>query len=50
MMMMMMMMMMMKKKIMMMMIIYLSISGPTTAVAVFRNPKTIPFCLTTDLL
>jgi hypothetical protein len=31
-------------------IFYLSISGPTTAVAVFRNPDTIPFCLTTDLL
>jgi hypothetical protein len=30
--------------------IYLSISGPTTAVAIFRNPNTIPFCLTTDLL
>jgi hypothetical protein len=30
--------------------IYLSLSGPTTAVAVFRNPNTIPFCLTTDLL
>jgi hypothetical protein len=29
---------------------YLSISGPTTAIAVFRNPNTIPFCLTTDLL
>jgi hypothetical protein len=27
-----------------------SISGPTTAVAVFRNPNTIPFSLTTDLL
>jgi hypothetical protein len=27
-----------------------SIFGPTTAVAVFRNPNTIPFCLTTDLL
>jgi hypothetical protein len=30
--------------------INLSISVPTTAVAVFRNPNTIPFCLTTDLL
>ena len=32
--------------------IYLSIylSGLVTAVAVFRNPSTIPFCLTTDLL
>jgi hypothetical protein len=26
------------------------LSGPTTAVAVFRNPNTIPFCLTNDLL
>ena len=25
-------------------------SGLVTAVAVFRNPNTIPFCLTTDLL
>jgi hypothetical protein len=31
-------------------LLYLSIYGPTTAVAVFRNPNTIPFCLTTDLL
>jgi hypothetical protein len=30
--------------------IYLSISGPKTAVAFFRNPNTIPFCLTTDQL
>ena len=29
---------------------YLSLSGHVTAVAVFRNPITIPFCLTTDLL
>jgi hypothetical protein len=27
-----------------------SLSGLVTAVAVFRNPNTIPFCLTTDLL
>ena len=26
------------------------LSGLVTAVAVFRNPNTIPFCLTTDLL
>ena len=26
------------------------VSGLVTAVAVFRNPNTIPFCLTTDLL
>jgi hypothetical protein len=26
-------------------IVYLSISGPTTAVAVFRNPNTIPCCV-----
>ena len=33
-------------------IYYLSIylSGLVTAVAIFRNPNTIPFCLTTDLL
>jgi len=32
--------------------LYLSIylSGLVTAVAVFRNPNTIPFCLATDLL
>jgi hypothetical protein len=32
--------------------IYLSIylSSLVTAVAIFRNPNTIPFCLTTDLL
>jgi len=29
---------------------YLYLSGLVTAVAVFRNPNTIPFCLTTDLL
>ena len=26
------------------------LSGLVTAVAVFRNPNAIPFCLTTDLL
>jgi hypothetical protein len=26
------------------------LSGLVTAVAVFRNPNTIPFCLTSDLL
>ena len=26
------------------------LSGLVTAVAVYRNPNTIPFCLTTDLL
>jgi len=26
------------------------LSGLVTAVAVFRNPNTIPFCLATDLL
>jgi hypothetical protein len=26
------------------------LSGLVTAVAVFQNPNTIPFCLTTDLL
>jgi hypothetical protein len=30
--------------------LYIYLSGLVTAVAVFRNPNTIPFCLTTDLL
>jgi len=30
--------------------IYICLSGLVTAVAVFRNPNTIPFCLATDLL
>jgi len=30
--------------------IYYYLSGLLTAVAVFRNPNTIPFCLATDLL
>jgi len=31
-------------------VISIYLSGLVTAVAVFRNPNTIPFCLTTDLL
>jgi len=31
-------------------IIYIYLSGLVTAVAVFRNPNTIPFCFATDLL
>jgi hypothetical protein len=31
-------------------ILSIYLSGLVTAVAVFRNPNTIPFCLTTDLL
>ena len=30
--------------------LFIYLSGLVTAVAVFRNPNTIPFCLTTDLL
>jgi hypothetical protein len=30
--------------------LYIYLSGLVTAVAVFRNPNNIPFCLTTNLL
>jgi hypothetical protein len=30
-------------------ILSICLSGLVTAVAVFRNPNTIPFCLTTDV-